>query len=54
LYRPIEHGPDKQGRADVVRIHRSVRERWDHDSKYRPKNLKEYLAKHGWPAPLEA
>jgi uncharacterized protein (DUF2235 family) len=54
LYRPIEHGPDEQGRADVVRIHRSVRERWDHDSKYRPKNLKEYLAKHGWPAPLEA
>ena len=42
-YRPIEH------KKDVVRIHLSVRERWEQDQKYRPANLKAYLDENGWP-----
>ncbi len=42
-HRTIEHlhGP--------VRIHASVKTRWDRDRKYRPKNLKEYVDAKGWP-----
>lgn len=42
-YRPIDHekGP--------VLIHQSVKQRWDQNDKYRPKNLKEYIEQHGWP-----
>lgn len=42
LYRPIDHdkGP--------VLIHRSVKQRWDQDEKYRPKNLAEFIQRYGW------
>ncbi|MDQ2069596.1 DUF2235 domain-containing protein [Natronospira bacteriovora] len=33
-------------------IHRSVRERWEADSDYRPPKLKAYLDAYGWPAHL--
>lgn len=46
LNRPIDHG-----KGDVL-IHRSVRERWDDDEKYRPKNLREYVEVKGWPPDL--
>ncbi len=36
-YRPIDHGKGE------VLIHKSVKERWELDGKYRPKNLKTYL-----------
>lgn len=42
-YRSIDH---KKG---VVLIHKSVKERWEQNPKYRPPNLKEYIEKHGWP-----
>ncbi len=45
-FRPIEH------EKDIVLIHRSVKQRWDSDKKYRPKNLKQYIKKHGWPSNL--
>ena len=45
-YRPIEHGKDE------VLIHESVKKRWDANAKYRPKNLKKYINKHGWPSNL--
>jgi hypothetical protein len=31
-----------------VLIHRSVRERWDADPKYRPRRLREYTDSEGW------
>jgi len=40
-YRPIDHGKGE------ILIHQSVKDRWD-NSKYRPKNLKKYIDKHGW------
>ena len=45
-YRAIEHnkGP--------VLIHKSVKDRWDNDSKYRPKNLRAYINDKGWPKKL--
>lgn len=43
LYRPIDHG------KSTVLIHKSVKERWDTDQKYRPKNLVEYLDANDWP-----
>ncbi len=45
-YRPIEHnkGP--------VFIHESVKYRWNNDSKYRPKNLVEYVREKGWSTSL--
>lgn len=46
LNRPIDHG-----KGDVL-IHRSVRERWDEDDKYRPKNLVQYVEQKGWPTEL--
>jgi len=45
--RALDHG-----RGDVL-IHRSVRQRWERDSGYRPKNLAAYLDARGWPARLE-
>lgn len=40
-YRPIMH------RGEVV-IHKSVKQRWEQDPKYRPKNLVGYVDKNGW------
>jgi uncharacterized protein (DUF2235 family) len=46
-YRKIEHG---KGR---VFIHESVKDRWDMDKNYRPKNLQDYLGpQEKWPIPL--
>ncbi len=42
FYRPINHG------LDAVHIHRSVKERWDSDAKYRPKNLVQHVENQGW------
>lgn len=47
-HRPIDHG-----KGDVL-IHRTVKERWDADRKYRPENLAAYVEDHGWPAKLES
>lgn len=47
-FRLIDHG-----KGDVL-IHESVKKRWDQDPKYRPKNLVEYIKKHGWPRDLES
>ena len=47
-FRPIDHGNGK------IIIHQSVKERWDRDKKYRPKNLVDYVGKNGWPAKLQA
>ena len=44
FYRVIDHGDGE------VLIHRSVKARWDADAKYRPRNLRAYLAANGWPA----
>lgn len=44
LYRPIDHN-----KGDIL-IHQSVKQRWDNDKDYRPKNLLEFLEKNaGWP-----
>lgn len=45
-FRPIKHG------KGPVLIHHSVKQRWDQDASYRPKNLKKYLNKNGWPDKL--
>ena len=45
-WRPIHPRKD-------MRIHQSVKERWEHDSRYRPANVQKYLDKHGWPKKLE-
>lgn len=50
-HRPIQF-PDEDDPRPVL-IHRSVPERWEGDARYRPKNLKAYLAAFGWPAQLE-
>jgi len=43
FYRPI------QLQADKTLIHPTVHERWHQKPNYRPKNLQNYLNKHGWP-----
>lgn len=44
LYRPIDHN-----KGDIL-IHQSVKQRWDNDKDYRPKNLLEFLENNaGWP-----
>ena len=43
-FRPIDHGKGS------TLVHRSVKERWDRDKKYRPKNLVDYVKMIGWPA----
>lgn len=40
---------DLERRGRPTRIHRSVRERWEADEDYRPKNLRTYLDQYGWP-----
>jgi len=45
-YRAIDHGKGE------VLLHRSVKQRWDKDRNYRPKNLVEYIQRSGWPAEL--
>ncbi len=42
FYREIAHG-----KGDVL-IHRSVKQRWDADAKYRPRNLVAHVEEHGW------
>ena len=43
FYRPLEHG------KGATLIHKSVRQRWDKDRRYRPKNLVSFLeANDGW------
>jgi len=43
-YRPIDHGKGE------ILMHKSVKERWDIDAKYRPKNLKEFIeSNNSWP-----
>lgn len=42
-HRPLHH-PEL-----MVSIHRSVKERWEADPKYRPRNLVAYLEQEGWP-----
>jgi uncharacterized protein (DUF2235 family) len=41
-HRPIDHAMDE------VLIHKSVKQRWEQDPKYRPKNLADYVEKNGW------
>ncbi len=43
LYRPIDHG------NGPVLVHATVKQRWDSDVKYRPRNLAAYLEDHDWP-----
>lgn len=43
IWRPINH------RKGKVLIHKSVKERWEQDPKYRPENLRKYIKKNGWP-----
>ncbi|HFI9759130.1 DUF2235 domain-containing protein [Vibrio parahaemolyticus] len=45
--RPIDHG------LGEVLIHKSVKERWDNDLTYRPKNLAAYIKEKGWPIHFE-
>lgn len=35
-----------------ILLHRSVKERWEQDPQYRPKNLQAYLDSYGWPTEL--
>lgn len=35
-----------------ILLHRSVKERWEQDPQYRPKNLQAYLENYGWPTEL--
>jgi uncharacterized protein (DUF2235 family) len=42
--RAIDHG------MGSILIHESVKQRWDSDERYRPKNLVEYIERAGWPA----
>lgn len=46
FYRNISHG-----KGDVL-IHESVKQRWDQDPKYRPKNFVAYLESQDWPETL--
>ncbi|MEX2488736.1 MAG: DUF2235 domain-containing protein [Pseudomonadales bacterium] len=45
-YRDIDHHKGE------VLIHQSVKERWEQDTNYRPRNLKEYIETKGWPSSL--
>jgi len=46
-YRPIAH------EKGAVLIHQSVKNRYDNDSNYRPKNLVDFIRTNGWPSKLE-
>lgn len=37
----------KRGKGDML-IHWSVKERWGSDLRYRPHNVKQYIAENGW------
>lgn len=41
-HRPIDHEKGE------VLIHKSVKQRWEQDPKYRPRNLADYLEQFGW------
>lgn len=43
FYRDIDHG------KGAILFHKSVKERWDSDDSYRPKNLVKYIEDNGWP-----
>jgi uncharacterized protein (DUF2235 family) len=43
FHRPIDHG------KGPVLIHETVKQRWEADSKYRPRKLREYVESNGWP-----
>src|SRR5690606_21316913 len=43
-YRPLRHV------EAAVLIRHAVKARWETDSRYRPKNLVEYVEAHGWTA----
>ncbi len=43
FYRDIDHG-----KGEVI-FHKSVKQRWDSDADYRPKNLVKYIDDNGWP-----
>lgn len=49
--RPRHHRRIEHGKGDVL-IHRSVKQRWDQDAKYRPEELVAYVHANGWPDPL--
>lgn len=54
-YRPIQHKGRRRGDTpDTVRIHKSVKARWEADSSYRPRNLRRYIEAHGWPNRLDS
>ena len=42
VYRSVDHGKGN------VLIHKSVKERWSKDHKYRPENLAQYIEQNGW------
>ena len=44
--RPLDHNY-----GDIL-IHQSVKDRWENNAKYRPKNLQEYLKVNAWPVKL--
>ena len=49
LYRDIDYrNKEEKKNNEKVFIHHSVKTRWEHDSKYRPRKLKEYINKYGW------
>lgn len=41
-HRPLDHGKGE------VLFHKSVKQRWEQDAKYRPKNLADYVEEKGW------
>jgi uncharacterized protein (DUF2235 family) len=44
VFRPIDRA------REATLVHRSVKERWDRDKKYRPQNLVDCVEENGWPA----
>ena len=45
--KPKFHRKIGHGQGEIL-IHDSVKQRWDHDSGYRPRELKRYIKSHGW------
>ena len=41
-HRPLDHGKGE------VLLHKSVKQRWEQDAKYRPRNLADYVEENGW------
>tara|TARA_R110000824_G_scaffold52692_4_gene146093 strand:- start:23065 stop:24099 length:1035 start_codon:yes stop_codon:yes gene_type:complete len=46
FFRAVDHQ-----KGDIL-IHQSVKQRWEHNSSYRPPNLQDYLDQFGWPVQL--